>query len=114
MLSTRTSEIALSRGRKFVLGERFVGTLAIAPIGGGSPREVAYDVEDADWNPRAGKLAIAHAVGDEVQIEYPAGTVLYKYRARSGFCGSPPTVSASPSCRTPPTAAWRDRSPWSI
>ena len=79
VLATRTSEIALSKGRKFVLGERFVGTLAIAPIGGGSPREVAYDVEDADWNPRAGKLAIAHAVGDDVQIEYPAGTVLYKY-----------------------------------
>ena len=79
VLATRAGEIALSKDRRFILGERFVGTLARAPIGGGSPKEVAYKVEDADWDPPGKQLAIAHSVGDDVQIEYPIGTVLYKF-----------------------------------
>jgi len=80
LLATRAGQIALSKDRRFVLGERFVGTLAVAPIGGGSPREVAYNVDDADWNPRGTDLAVAHSTGDvdgKTAIEYPLGTAIY-------------------------------------
>ena len=51
VLAARAGELALSLRRRFLIGERFVGTLALAPLGGGSPREVTENVEDADWDP---------------------------------------------------------------
>src|SRR5207247_279141 len=51
VLAARSGELALSIRRRFTGGERFVGTLAVAPVGGGAPRETLEDVEDADWNP---------------------------------------------------------------
>ena len=81
VLAARTGELALSLGRRFLLGERFVGTLALAPIGGGSPRELAENIEDADWDASGAKLAVARSTGDvggHSQIEYPLGTPLYK------------------------------------
>jgi eukaryotic-like serine/threonine-protein kinase len=81
VLAARVGELALSVRRRFVLGERFVGTLAVAPIGGGTPREVAENIEDADWDPSGAQLAIARSSGDvggQSQIEYPVGHALYK------------------------------------
>jgi hypothetical protein len=81
VLAARVGELALSVRRRFVLGERFVGTLAVAPIGGGSPREVAENIEDADWDPSGAQLAIARSTGDaggQSRIEYPVGRTLYK------------------------------------
>lgn len=82
VLATRAGQIALSKDRRFILGERFVGTLATAPIGGGSPKDVAYNIEDADWDPSGTLLAVAHSTGDiagQTQIEYPPGTPLYTF-----------------------------------
>jgi eukaryotic-like serine/threonine-protein kinase len=82
VLATRGSQIALSRNRRFLLGERFVGTLAVATVGSGSPRDVAHNIEDADWDPEGARLAVAHSPGDAIgptQIEYPAGKVLYSF-----------------------------------
>jgi eukaryotic-like serine/threonine-protein kinase len=84
VLAARTGELALSVRRRFVLGERFVGTLAVAPIGGGAPREMAENVEDADWDPSGTKLAIARSTGDtagQSWIEYDGRTV---YKTESG------------------------------
>jgi len=80
VLAARAGELALSLRRRFVLGERFVGTLALAPIGGGTPREVLENVEDADWAPAGGQLAVARSTGDaggQSWIEYQ-GRTLYK------------------------------------
>jgi hypothetical protein len=38
VLAARAGELALSLNRRFMLGERFVGTLAVAPIGGKDAR----------------------------------------------------------------------------
>jgi Tol biopolymer transport system component len=88
VLAARAGRIALSRNRRFLLGERFVGTLAIATIGSGSPRDAADDIEDADWDPKGEQLAVAHspdaAVGSTL-IEYPIGTVLHKYQGSIRF-----------------------------
>ena len=79
VLAARAGELALSLRRRFVLGERFVGTLALAPVGGGSPHEVAENVEDADWDRSGTQLAMARStdVGGQSWIEY-GGRTLYK------------------------------------
>jgi Tol biopolymer transport system component len=53
------------------------GTLARAPLAGGSPRELLDDVRWADWN-AAGELAVVHHVGGHSRLEYPTGHVLYE------------------------------------
>lgn len=80
VLASRPGELALSLRRRFVLGERFVGTLAVAPVTGGSPRELAENVEDADWDPSGAHLVFVRSTGDgagQTLLEYD-GRPLYK------------------------------------
>jgi len=53
------------------------GTLASAPIAGGSPRELLEDVSWADWDSH-GQLAVVHHAQGRYRIEYPIGHVLYE------------------------------------
>ncbi|MFZ0536026.1 MAG: protein kinase [Candidatus Sulfotelmatobacter sp.] len=53
------------------------GTLARAPLAGGSPRELLEDVAWADWDAN-GEIAVVHHVDGRDQIEYPIGHVLYR------------------------------------
>ena len=53
------------------------GTLAIAPAAGGAARELAEDVEYADWSP-TGELAVVRAVGGKRQLEFPLGTPIHE------------------------------------
>lgn len=53
------------------------GTLARAPLAGGSPREVLPDVRWADWDAH-GQLAVVHSVAGRSRLEYPIGNVLYQ------------------------------------
>ena len=62
ILAAKTGELALSVRRRYLIGERFVGTLALAPSGG-SPHEVAENVEDADWDPAGRQLAMVRSNG---------------------------------------------------
>jgi eukaryotic-like serine/threonine-protein kinase len=55
-----------------------VGTLARVPLAGGAPRDIATDVQDADWSPDGNQLAIIRWNGNVIQLEYPAGRVLYR------------------------------------
>ena len=80
VLATRSGELALSMRRRFVLGERFVGTLALAPTNGGSPHEVAENVEDADWDSTGAHLVMVRSTGDvggQSWLEY-GGRTLHK------------------------------------
>jgi hypothetical protein len=80
VLAARTGELALSIERRFIGGERFTGTLAVAPMGGGgAPREVLENVEYADWDPAGAKFAVVFAPGFDAgsRLEYPIGQVLY-------------------------------------
>jgi eukaryotic-like serine/threonine-protein kinase len=73
---SRTGEIAVLLHPRLVEGvER--GTLAIAPAAGGAARELAEDVEYADWSP-AGELAVVRAVGGKRQLEFPLGTPIHE------------------------------------
>ncbi len=53
------------------------GTLARAPLAGGSPREVLNDVAWADWDPD-GELAVAHHTEGRDRLEYPIGHAIYE------------------------------------
>ena len=73
---SRTNELAVSLGG--FPGARLEfrnGTLARAPLIGGTPREVLQDVVWADWSP-GGQLAVVHHTRQD-NLEFPIGTVLY-------------------------------------
>jgi DNA-binding winged helix-turn-helix (wHTH) protein len=58
-----------------------VGTLARVPLAGGAPREIATEVQEADWSPDGDRLALLRWNGAVIQVEYPAGRVLYRMPA---------------------------------
>jgi DNA-binding winged helix-turn-helix (wHTH) protein/dipeptidyl aminopeptidase/acylaminoacyl peptidase len=55
-----------------------VGTLARVPITGGAPRELATNVQEADWSPDGSALAVIRWDGLAVLVEYPMGHVIYR------------------------------------
>ena len=73
-----TGELAVSLNRHFFLGFQTTGTLARVPLGGGAPREILENVQDADWSPDGKELAVARYVGSRCRLEYPIGRVLYE------------------------------------
>jgi eukaryotic-like serine/threonine-protein kinase len=78
VLAARAGDLALLQNPRFVQGERFVGTLAQASLGG-APREIADNIEHADWS-QSGELALVQttvAIGGKSRLEYPQGQVLY-------------------------------------
>ncbi len=88
-----TGELALLTHARHDNHRVFAGTLARMPLGGGAPREVMENVNEADWSPDGTQLAVIRPAGDHVQLEYPAGTVLY--RSVPGGYLSDPKVSPS-------------------
>jgi hypothetical protein len=77
VLASRGDALALSVGRRFAGGERFIGTLAEV-TSPGQPRSTEEDVEDADWDALSGAFAVARSRGlrKGSQLEFPVGRVL--------------------------------------
>ena len=73
-----TGELAISLGRKFVYGFSARGTLARVPLGGGAPRKILTDVEDADFSPDGRDLAVSRVVEGRYRLEYPIEKVLHQ------------------------------------
>ena len=72
------------------LGQRlFSGTLATLPLAGGSPRELATGVREADWAPDGTSMAVIRDTARADRLEYPVGTVI----ARSSGYLSDPRIS---------------------
>jgi len=75
---SRSGEVAVSlHGYHVAHLETEGGTLARAPLAGGSPRDVLEDVPWADWDAN-GELAVVHHAEGRDRIEYPIGHVLYQ------------------------------------
>ncbi|MBP7678680.1 MAG: serine/threonine-protein kinase, partial [Thermoanaerobaculia bacterium] len=55
-------ELAVSLDRRFIYGFSARGTLARVPLGGGAPRKILTDVEDADFSPDGQELAVSRVV----------------------------------------------------
>jgi eukaryotic-like serine/threonine-protein kinase len=71
-------EMAVSLTRRFLIGFESSGTLARVALGGGAPREILENVQDADWSPDGTNLAVARRVGDIRRLDYPIGKALYE------------------------------------
>ncbi|MBK8597259.1 MAG: protein kinase [Holophagales bacterium] len=71
-----TGELAISLDRKFVYGFSARGTLARVPLGGGAPRKILTDVEDADFSPDGRELAVSRVVEGRYRLEYPIEKIL--------------------------------------
>ncbi len=73
-----SNEIAVlqSADPRFMMTMR--GTLAQVPITGGSPRQMAENVEWADWAPDGKTLAVVRDVGTKRRLEFPLWHVLYE------------------------------------
>jgi eukaryotic-like serine/threonine-protein kinase len=54
------------------------GTLAKAALTGGSPRDVAEGVQEADWAPDGTNLMVVRDLGGKSRLEFPMGKVLYE------------------------------------
>jgi Tol biopolymer transport system component len=75
---SRSGDLAL-----LVKPEEIGGTLAVAPLAGGAPRELSTDVVAADYSADGSKLAAARRLPDgRYQIEYPLGRVIYRCATR--------------------------------
>jgi eukaryotic-like serine/threonine-protein kinase len=73
-----SGEMAVLQGieHRFLLGVR--GTLGEVSITGGSPRQIAENVDWADWSPDGKTLAVVHTVAGKQRLEFPLGRVLYE------------------------------------
>lgn len=71
-------ELAVLTGASYLNHVLFSGTLARMELGGGAPREILQNVQDADWTPDGAGLAIIREVDGKSRLEYPIGKVLYE------------------------------------
>jgi DNA-binding winged helix-turn-helix (wHTH) protein/Tol biopolymer transport system component len=62
------------------------GTLGQVPLTGGSPRQLAENVDWADWSPDGATLAAVRNVTGKERLEFPLGHVLYE---TAGWIGHP-------------------------
>lgn len=54
------------------------GTLARVPLGGGAPRAVIDDVQEADWGPEGDTLAVVRRAPHRYRLEHPINVVRYE------------------------------------
>ncbi|MBZ5566163.1 MAG: protein kinase, partial [Acidobacteriia bacterium] len=78
LFAVSASQMAVSIGCKDMFIGDCSGTLAVMPVSGGAPREVAENVISADWGPEGSELAAIRQVGDKFQVEFPLGKVIYE------------------------------------
>jgi WD40 repeat protein len=71
----KTTEIAILLRRDRVSG---LGTLARLPLAGGTPREIAEQVLQADWSPDGADLVAVRVVNGKYLLEAPVGRVRYE------------------------------------
>ena len=75
---SRNGELAIRLKTVILPGYARSGTLARVPLSGGTPREVLDNVQDADWAPDGGSLAVVRYLPENGhwRLEYPIGKVL--------------------------------------
>jgi Tol biopolymer transport system component len=75
---SKSGELAVRLNTVFASGYIRIGTLARVPLGGGTPREVLENVQDADWSADGENLAVVRFLPENSHwhLEYPIGHVL--------------------------------------
>ncbi|PYV20906.1 MAG: hypothetical protein DMG27_21920, partial [Acidobacteria bacterium] len=75
---SRKGELAILNHAQYLYQFSYVGTLALLPPSGGSPRELLENVREADFAPDGETLAVVRAERGKNVLEYPAGHILYE------------------------------------
>ena len=75
---SKNGELAVRMNTVVLPGYARAGTLARVPLGGGAPREVLDNVQDADWAADGENMAVVRYVPENHhwRLEYPIGKVL--------------------------------------
>ncbi len=73
---SKSGEMAILLERRLDVGWMSRGTLARAPHSGGAPREIAENIQDADWSSDGKDLALVRWGLKRYRLEFPPGTVL--------------------------------------
>ena len=85
LFAASAAELAISLG----CIDRYIGhcqgTLALAPISGGAPREISENVLGADWTADNNQMAVLRAVQGKYQIEFPTGNTVYESTHPLGY-----------------------------
>jgi serine/threonine protein kinase len=71
-----SGEMALLVNRKNPASLIKLGTLARMPLGGGAPREISDNIQQADWSPDGSSLAVVRYFGGRSRLEFPMGNIL--------------------------------------
>jgi eukaryotic-like serine/threonine-protein kinase len=80
-----TGEMAIQLSPTLAHSGAYRGTLALAPMFGGAPRQLAEDVMFADFGPTGRDLLVVRDAGGKSYIEYPMGRVLYESSGHVSF-----------------------------
>jgi serine/threonine protein kinase len=78
LFAVSSSEMAISLGCKDLFVGNCEGTLALVPVSGGAPREVAENVSSADWTADGSEMAVIRKVGGKFRVEFPLGKIIYE------------------------------------
>ena len=73
-----SGDVAIQMSPQSLRGFTYSGTLARAPLAGGTPRELLENVQWADWMPDGSQLAIVRDAGGKNRVEFPAGKPVYE------------------------------------
>lgn len=75
---SKSGELAIRLNTRQGVGFDSWGTLARVSLGGGSPREVLENVQDADWDASGENLAVVHYIPENHhwRLEYPIGHLI--------------------------------------
>jgi len=73
-----SGEMAVVQSAKPQFMSTLRGTLGQVPLTGGAPRQIAENVDWADWAPDGKTLAIVRDIAGRERLEFPVGHVLYE------------------------------------
>ncbi len=84
---SHSGELALAQNRR-IGGSPFgpIAMLTRAPFSGGAARAVEDNIAFADWSPDGKEMAVVRETDRGVQLEYPAGKVIY---SNAGYISEP-------------------------
>ena len=78
LFDVSSSEMAISIGCKDLFVGDCQGALARVPISGGAPRQIAENVDSADWTADGTEMAAIREVEGKFRVEFPLGNLIYE------------------------------------
>ena len=78
LFAVTPSQMAVSLGCSELATGHCKGTMALVPLSGGAPRQIADNVVAADGTRDTNEMAVVRDLGGKFQVEWPIGKVLFQ------------------------------------